>query len=189
MRLTMPAAAGTAAVAALFLAACGGSISQSGSAPASRAASPAAAPASSAPAPAPQQVPLGTPFSVSDDEGNTITVVCTQVIDPARGADEFTTPDSGKRFVGVVFTITGKSGTFSDDANADAFVAGSDGQLYEADFDAIAGYTNFNAGEYTVVPGVREVGAVTFQLPASVKVASVQWGQEFSGDAPARWVP
>ena len=32
-----------------------------------------------------------------------MSVTLTQVIDPAQGADQFTTPDNGNRFVGAVF--------------------------------------------------------------------------------------
>ena len=111
------------------------------------------------------------------------------MIDPAQGADQFTTPDNGNRFVGAVFTITGISGTFSDDANNDATLIGSNGQTYTADFDSIAGYTNFNNGEYTVSAGENSAGAVTFQLPLTVKVTKIEWLTNGGfGGAPAEWL-
>jgi hypothetical protein len=109
-------------------------------------------------------------YTVTDQSGNKMTVTLTKVIDPAQGADQFTTAGNGNRFVGAVFTITGISGTFSDDANNDATLIGSNGQTYTADFDSIAGYTNFNNGEYNVSAAENSVGAVTFQLPLTVKV-------------------
>ena len=47
--------------------------------------------------------PVGTIYTVTDQSGNKMSVTLTQVIDPAQGADQFTTPDNGNRFVGAVF--------------------------------------------------------------------------------------
>jgi len=119
---------------------------------------------------------IGSYFDVGDGEGATYRVTLVKVIDPAQGADQFTTPDSGKRFVGAVFRITALNGSPQDeDANNDAALVGSDGQAYSADFDAIAGYTNFDNGQIQVAQGDSEIGAVTFQVPDGVKVAEIQW--------------
>jgi hypothetical protein len=127
--------------------------------------------------------------AVTDQNGNKMSVALTRVIDPAQGADQFTTPDNGNRFVGAVFTIIGISGTFSDDANNDATLIGSNGQTYTADFDSIAGYTNFNNGVYNVSAGENSVGAVTFQLPLTVKVTKIEWSANGGfGGAPAEWL-
>jgi hypothetical protein len=151
-----------------------------------------AAPASSKPAPSPSSSlsgPVGTTYTVTDPSGNKISVTLTRVIDPAQGADQFTTPDNGYRFVGAVFTIAGISGTFSDDANNDATLIGSNGQTYTADLDSIASYTNFNFGEYTVSAGEISVGAVTFQVPLAVNVAKIEWSaNDGLGGAPAEWL-
>jgi hypothetical protein len=54
-------------------------------------------------------------------------------------------------------------------------IVGGDGQTYSADFDAIAGYTNFDHGAIHVGQGETVTGSVTFQLPAGVPVSRVQW--------------
>ena len=70
-----------------------------------------------------------------------------KVIDPAKGENQFTAPDSGKRFVGLVFRVKALTGSpQNEDANNDAVVIGGNGQTYSADFDGIAGYTNFDHG-------------------------------------------
>src|ERR1700719_2005269 len=118
-----------------------------------------------------------------------MTVTLTKMIDPALGADQFTAPGNANRFVGAVFTITGISGTFSDDANNDATLIGSNSQTYSADFDSIAGYTNFNNGEYDISAGENSVGAVTFQVPLTVKVTKIEWSANGGfGGAPAEWL-
>ena len=111
-----------------------------------------------------------------------------QVIDPAQGTDEFNQPDNGKRFVSAVLTITGVSGTAQDDANNDATLNGSDHQVYQPDFDSIAGYTNFNSGDFSVSPGTSQIGAVTFQVPDGVTVTSVVWANSSGfGGGTATW--
>lgn len=118
-----------------------------------------------------------------------MTVKLTPVIDPAQGADQYTTPNNGFRFVGAVFTLNGVSGTFSDDANSDATLIGSNGQTYTFDSSGLAGVTNFNYGEYNLAPGQTSVGAVAFQVPDGVKASSVQWnGSGGFGGASATWV-
>ena len=57
-----------------------------------------------------------------------------------READSYSTPDNGKRFVGTVFALMGVSGRFSDDANNDGVLIGSDGQTCQPDFSSIAGF-------------------------------------------------
>lgn len=115
-----------------------------------------------------------------------MTVKLTQVIDPAQGADQYTTPNNGSRFVGAVFTLNGVSGTFSDDANSDATLIGSNSQTYTFDASNLASVTNFNNGEYNLTPGQTSVGAVAFQVPDWVKVSSIQWGGTF-GSSAATW--
>jgi hypothetical protein len=163
------------------------------STPAAAPATPAQATPAATPTPTPTPTPslsgpVGTTYKVTDSSGNVMTVTLTKVIDPAQGADQFSTPNNGNRFVGAVFTLDGVSGTFSDDANSDATLVGSNGQSYTADFDSIAGVTNFNSGEYNLTPGVRSVGAVTFQVPVGVSVSAIQWsGSDGFGGAPATW--
>ena len=158
--------------------------------PASGTAAPSPASGTAAPSPASSLTgPVGTSYAVSDQSGNEISVALTRVIDPAQGADQFTTPQNGDRFVGAVFTIKGISGTFTDDANNDATLIGSNGQTYTADFDSIAGYTDFNDGDYSVSTGEISVGAVTFQIPLGVSISKIEWSANagLSG-APGEWL-
>jgi hypothetical protein len=132
--------------------------------------------------------PVGASFTDTDSSNNEMTVTLMSVQDPATGADQYTTPDNGKRFVAARFKIVGKSGTFSDDANSNATVIGSDSQTYQADFSNVKGCTNFNSGSYTVTAGQTSIGCVVFQVPKGVKVAQIEWGALFGGGAPAIWM-
>jgi len=119
---------------------------------------------------------VGAAFSLNDGTGSSYRVTLVKVIDPAQGANQFSTPASGKRFVGLVFRIKGMTGSpQGEDANNDAVLVGADGREYQADLNSIAGYTNFDDGAIHVAPGQTVTGAVAFQVPASVTVSTVQW--------------
>jgi hypothetical protein len=183
MRIALAAVA----VAVLGIASCGTSVTKT--APATTA-PPAPTTTKSAPSPSNSlSGPVGTTYTVTDDSGNKMKVTLTKVIDPAQGADQFTTPDSGSRFAGAVFSLKGMTGTSSGNANNDATLIGSNGQTYSADFNSIAGYTNFNGGDYNVGAGENSVGAVTFQVPLPVKVTKIEWSASGGfGGAPAEWL-
>jgi len=102
----------------LWIAGCGGTIASTNSG-----AGVGTAPTSAATAtPNSLKGPAGTAFSDTDGSGNVITITLNAIEDPARGADQYTVPDQGKRFVAAKFTIVVKSGTFSQ---ARAFVQAS----------------------------------------------------------------
>jgi hypothetical protein len=186
--------AGLAGLAILALAGCSTAAASKDAPAPAQPSQAASAPATSAPASkAPATTgPLGTSFTVTtqDNSGNAVSyhVTAKQVLDPASGADQYTTPDAGKRFVGVQLTMVGATGYSHDDANSDAVIVGSNGQTYTSDFSSISAGTNFNSGDFSVSAGQRAAGWVTFQLPKGVSAASVQWQADvFNGNPPATW--
>jgi hypothetical protein len=119
---------------------------------------------------------VGSSFELKDGSGNLYQVILAKVIDPAKGENQFAAPAAGKRFVGLVFRVKALTGSPKDeDANNDAVAVGSNGQNYAADFDGIAGYTNFDHGVIHVSQGETVTGSVTFQVPNGVMVSTVQW--------------
>ena len=120
---------------------------------------------------------VGSPFDLRDGHGNTYRVTMVKIIDPARGADQSSSPDAGKRFVGLVFSIRALTGSpQNEDADSDAVLVGGNGQTYSADYsDGIAGYTNFDSGSIHVAQGNTVTGAVTFQVPDGVTISKIQW--------------
>ena len=132
---------------------------------------------------------IGSSFALKDGSGNLYQVTLTKVIDPAEGENQFTVPDAGKRFVGLVFRVRALTGSPRDeDANNDAVVIGSDGQDYSADFHGVAGSTNFDHGAIRVSPGETVTGSVTFQLPEDVKVSTVQWTALSGFGSTVEWI-
>lgn len=122
---------------------------------------------------------IGYTHTVLNQQKQYEAVKLVAVTDPAQGADQFSTPDAGMRFVGVELSITNKSkGADTSDANNNASVIGSNRQVYKADFNTIAGCTNFGSGQYTLPKGANEVGCVTFQIPTGITVSKVEWNPD-----------
>jgi hypothetical protein len=156
------------------------------------AAAPATQPSADTPteAPAPATDPtgvLGTAATVTDSSGNAYSVTAKQVIDPARPGSDYDTPDNGKHFVGVVFTVKATSGKLDDAADNCARLIGSNGQSYDSTVSSIAGYDGtstllkLNAGEQQTV-------AVVFQVPDGVHPATVKWTPDSGmADSTATW--
>ncbi len=122
--------------------------------------------------------PSKAPQSISfkDLNGNPYIVTEMSVIDPAKGADQFTLPNAGNRFVAVKVKVTDTgSKQISDDANLNMTIVGSDGQTYSADFSNVLGCTNFDSGSYHLSSQQSSVGCVVFQVPVKVKVSDVEW--------------
>ena len=132
---------------------------------------------------------IGSSFELKDGSGNLYRVTLAEVIDPAKGENQFTVPDAGKRFVGLVFRVKALTGSpQNEDANNNAVIIGSNGQNYAADFAGIAGYTNFDHGAIHVSKGETVTGSVTFQLPENVKVSTVQWTALSGFGATVEWI-
>lgn len=178
-----------AAACMLLLAACGSTTVSRTSAPA---ATSSAAAQATAPSPSPSSDSttghLGDTFQITDStDGWSYSATLVKVLDPAQPDDSFDAADSGKRLVGAEFKLTGISGNAQDDANNDASVQGSDGQVYSPSFSGLATGTNFDNGDFSLRPRSAEIGWVTFQVPDGVKVTEVQWDPSLSG-SPATWV-
>lgn len=120
---------------------------------------------------------VGSTVNIGGSKGLAVTL--NQIIDPASGADQYTTADAGKRFVAVELKIVNNgSSSYSDDANSDVSVIGSNNQSYTADFDSVSECTNFNEGQYTLASGENITGCVVFQLPNGINVSKVQFQTE-----------
>src|SRR5262249_47592387 len=102
-------------------------------------------------------------------------ITLVKVVDPAQGADEFTTPDSGKRFVGVQLRIVlgGTSSTQSVPSN-NTTVFDAQGQSYSSTIASLVGCQEF-APNLVISPGEAVLGCVAFQVPTAAKVAKVKF--------------
>jgi hypothetical protein len=118
---------------------------------------------------------VGDPLDLTDDNGDSIAVTVVRVVDPAQGADEFSSPDPGKRFVGVQFRITDKAaGGYDDDPDIDVVAIDSLGQQYQSDFQDISAGPALNSGLH-LAEGETTLGFETFELPTNAKLAKVEY--------------
>ncbi len=108
------------------------------------------------------------------------------------GVEPNATPDnsfdaapSGQYLYAAILKVTGVKGTYEDDMDSDVTVVGTNGQTYQATFGGTATYTNFNSGQVDVGPGQSTVGAVTFDIPNGVTIASVDYVNGLG--SPASW--
>jgi hypothetical protein len=195
--ITVKAAAGIAAIAVTAggLAACGTTVAK---APASNApagnAAPAATTSAPSPSPSPSQPltgPVGTTFEVTGPNGPTGTTTTYDVklvaVEQQATLGQYESLTNGSDHVTAAeFTVTGKKGQSSDDADSDAVAVGSNHQDYDAAFESITAGTNFNSGQFSVSPGQSVTGWVAFELAPGTTIASVQWSAGFEGPV-ATW--
>jgi hypothetical protein len=159
--------------------------------PASSASAAPSSPATQAPvtptAPVPATGRVGDTATVTDSSGDRYSVTIKQVIDPAQGADQFTTPDNGKHFVGVVYQVKVISGKIDDSADNCTTLMGSDDQAYDSDVSSIAGYSG-TSNQLKLNAGESQTGAVVFQVSNGVKATTVKWIPDSGmADSTATW--
>jgi hypothetical protein len=173
---------------AVALAGCGTTVkSTTDTPPAAASTIPGITPAAASPSPAaPLTGPAGTAFTVPAalHADGSYTVTLDQVTQRATLAADQAVVTPGDHVAAAGFTITGKTGQVSEDADNYATAIGSDGQYYTPATETITEGTNFSGGVFSVAPGQSVRGWVAFEIPAGVKVASVQWQ---TGDRTATW--
>jgi Domain of unknown function (DUF4352) len=110
-----------------------------------------------------------------NDPGEKMAVTVTRVIKHAQPADEFSTPDPGKRFYAVQFRLA-DTGTaaYSDSPSNGASVVDSAGQSYEATLDDVAGCQSFPATE-NIAAGDTGLGCIVFEVLDGAKITKMQF--------------
>jgi hypothetical protein len=132
---------------------------------------------------------VGDTIAAKGFDGESADVTVVKVVDNPRAADEFSTPDSGKRFYAVQFRIkdTG-SKAYSDSPSIGAEVVDSKGQSYDSDFinDTKAG-PSFPA-TVNIAHGDSRLGFITFQVPKGAKITQIQFSlDDGMSDQTAQW--
>jgi hypothetical protein len=98
-----------------------------------------------------------------------------KVVDPAHSANQYETPESGKRFVGVQLRIVvqGSSSVQSVPSN-NTTVFDAQGQSYSSTFATLADCQEF-ASNLVISPNEPVLGCVAFQVPTTAKVTKVKF--------------
>jgi Domain of unknown function (DUF4352) len=171
-RTSAPASAAAALAIAALIAGCGHS---------------EATPATTTPRTNPSGA-LGSTLPVSDSSGTKLDVTVLRVIDPASGADQYSRPASGERFVGVQLRVDNVAAAeYQNNANNETTLTLSNGDRVPADYDSIVGCENFDNGQITLAPGASKTGCVTFQVGGGSTVAAVRYGNTVFPGTTAEW--
>lgn len=134
--------------------------------------------------------PGGTVLLPATTQSPAEAVTLVKLIDPAQGADQFTTPFSDDRLVGVSLWISAGKGSQSlDDPAADTRIEDSQGAIYLPRTGSLLGCPGFPANLTTDQTGSLK-GCLTFELPTTASVAEVLFtpGGQF-GTVTAEWQP
>lgn len=128
------------------------------------------------PSPSASTATIGDSLTLSGtDPGEQVKVTLVKVLPDAAPADNFSSPDAGKRFYAAQFrlNITG-SKTYSDSPDNSAKLTDSQGQSYDSWIQDVAGCQAFSSG-LNIAPGGTGLGCVTFEIPQSAKITQVQF--------------
>ncbi|WP_189174586.1 DUF4352 domain-containing protein [Streptomyces lasiicapitis] len=151
-------------------------------------------PASTAPASAltavtsiaPSDGTIGSTLSLTGNESDErLDVTLVKVVDPARAANQFATPEAGNRFVAVQFRLknTGEA-SYKDAPGNGAELVDGDGQHFSASLYAPTKAGPPFPGTVSVTIGDTALGYLTFELPAAAEPVTAQFSMNsgFSDD-------
>lgn len=177
---TRTALAAITAVAALTISACDSGTTvtdkpNTATPKAESASKPAAEPSPTAAAPA----GVGDTITLKGSEdGSQLDVTVVKVADPAKSSDEFTSPDDGNRWVGVQFRLVNSgSKAYGDSPANGAQIYDKDGQQFGTVFADITAGPSMSS-DVKLKPGAKALGWVVFEVPKSVKAATVQFAMD-----------
>lgn len=119
-----------------------------------------------------------------NDDGEKMAITVTRIISHGKPANQYLTPDKGKRFYAVQFRLA-DTGTaaYSDSPSNGAAVVDSAGQSYQGSIYDVTQCQSF-PGTVNIAAGQSGLGCVVFQVPAHAKITKVQFTLD-SGFGPA----
>ncbi|MFJ8594897.1 DUF4352 domain-containing protein [Streptomyces sp. NPDC093598] len=132
------------------------------------------------PSPAPSDTPsvasVGDTINLTGtEEGERVAVTVVKVVDPAQPENEFSSPDSGMRFVAVQFRLKNIGTQVLDEApDNGAKLRDRQGQQFNSTVDDTAAGPGFG-GSLTLTPGDTGLGFVTFEVPTGSEIARIQF--------------
>jgi hypothetical protein len=110
------------------------------------------------------------------EDGEQLDVTVKKFLDPAKGADEFNQPESGKKWVAAQFQLVNTgSKVYSDSPSNGAKVADVDGQRFDAWFGEIAAGPAMTS-DLNLPKGEKALGWIVFEVPKNSKIVTIQYG-------------
>lgn len=125
---------------------------------------------------APKVAKVGDTIALKGTEdGSKLDVTVVKVVDPAKSADEFFTPENGNRWIGVQFQLV-NTGTiaYGDSPGNGTQIADAQGQQFTSTFADISAGPSM-ASSVNLKPGAKALGWIVFEVPKASKGATVQF--------------
>ncbi len=132
-------------------------------------------PAAAFPAPSRTAAGVGDTITLHGlDDGETLAVTLTKVVDPASAADDAFAPAGGNRLVATQFRLANVGSVgFTDAIDNDVQVIDGQGQGYQSTLDEVSAGPSFP--EVRIAPGDSRLGYVVFEVPQSAHLSKVQF--------------
>ncbi|RJL32166.1 DUF4352 domain-containing protein [Bailinhaonella thermotolerans] len=109
-----------------------------------------------------------------DPEGLTMDVTVNKVLQNARGEDEYTTPERGKRFVAIQVTLKNSGQiVYQDSPENGAVLVDAEGEQYMPSYQRVSGGQPLSTAK--IGPGDRRRGYLVFEVPKKAKIATFQF--------------
>lgn len=109
-------------------------------------------------------------------DGEQLAVTLKKWVDPAKSSDQYSGPETGKRWVAAQFELVNTGTAVYDDSPSNgAQVADADGQRFDAWFGDITAGPSM-ASAVKLPKGEKALGYIVFEVPKDSKIASVQFG-------------
>lgn len=125
---------------------------------------------------------IGQPAQLNTDTANA-SVTAVRVVDPAQSSNQYETPGSGNRYVGVEFKITNTGSTaFQPEPDSDTTIIDSQAHSYSSKFADLVGCPSF-ASSLTLTAGEAADGCVTFAIPTGAVISKIQFTAQSGGTA------
>jgi hypothetical protein len=129
---------------------------------------------------------VGQTAKFDDGQGHSASITLVRVVDPAQGADQYTTPSAGDRFVTTEFKIVNTGNAFQPEPGSDATVFDTASHSFSSTYqEAVQGCPAF-ASNLTLTHDETADGCVTFEVPTGSVLQKIQYSEQ-SGGGSAAW--
>jgi Domain of unknown function (DUF4352) len=128
---------------------------------------------------------VGQTAKFNDGQGDSANITLVRVVDPAQGADQYTTPSAGGRFVTTEFKIVNTGKAFEPEPTSDVTVFDTASHSFSSTYQDVQGCPAF-ADNLTLAHGDTADGCVTFEIPTGSALQKIQYSEQ-SGGGTAAW--
>ena len=119
---------------------------------------------------------IGDTAKFDDGQGDRASITLVRVIDPAQGADQYTTPNAGDRFVTTEFKIVNTGKAFEPEPTSDTTVFDTASHSFSSTYQDVQACPAF-ASNFTLAPGETADGCVTFEIPMGSVLQKIQYSE------------